>query len=162
MDHQTETAWEDLGPTPRSPSFAQRRLPSGKTLEIAGKLGLRFPPANTVDREAHAARVALLAEDCADIEPDLFHAAASEWSRRERFFPKACELRELAKSIAIVSARPMIEGPKREERSRPYAPPLTDREIATLPEYLIEMGIKVGEFTREKAEQLRAQHRDAA
>ena len=91
-------AWADLGPTQRLPSFAPPQRPSAKALEILGKLGLRYPPANSVDREAHAARAALLAEDCADIPDEWIEVAASRWAKREPFFPRTCELREDALS----------------------------------------------------------------
>lgn len=65
-------------------------------MEIIGKLGLRYPPANSVDREAHAARVALLAEDCADIDPEWVEVASRRWAKEQPFFPRTCELREIA------------------------------------------------------------------
>lgn len=123
-------------------------------VEIAGKLGLRFPPANAVDREAHAARVALLAEDCADIDPELFDRAASEWSKRERFFPKACEMRDLADAISRITRVDRLL-PKPREPERPYQPPLSDEEIARLPAWIVSLGISVGEITRERANALR-------
>lgn len=64
--------------------------------EIIGKLGLRYPPANSVDRDSHAARVVLLAEDCADIPDDWIDEAARRWAKAEHFLPRACELRERA------------------------------------------------------------------
>lgn len=152
------SAWEDIGPTLPLHSSGRRRMPSARTLEIVGKIGLRFPPANSVDREAHAARVALLAEDCADIDPDLLDATAREWAQRERFFPKAVELRELARSIAIVSCRDKaLPAPPRHDGRRPFQPPLTDAEIARLPDHFVAMGVRLGEFTQERADKLRAE-----
>lgn len=81
-----------------------------------GKLGLRYPPANSVDRDAHAARVALLAEDCADIPEDWLDEAARRWAKAQPFFPRTCELREEALSYgrhltAALPAPPAPEGP---------------------------------------------------
>ena len=87
-------AWADLGPTRPLPLSEQRLRPSARAAEIIGKLGLRFPPANSVDRDAHAARVALLAEDCADIPDDWLDEAARRWAKAQPFFPRTCELRE--------------------------------------------------------------------
>lgn len=122
-----------------------------------GKLGLRYPPANSVDRESHAARVALLAEDCADIAPHLLDAAARDWARREPFFPRACELRDLAAAIGRLTAPPapmMIAPPA---TPKPEAPPLTDEEIARLPDWVIKMGISIGEIDPARAEALRGE-----
>lgn len=117
---------------------------------------MRFPPANATDREAHAARAALLAEDCADIDPRLLDAAAREWSKRERFFPKACELRDLATSIAKIS-RPdrILEAPRPEPK--PEQPPLTGEEIAKLPSWIVDLGVAVGDIDPDRAEKLRRQ-----
>ena len=101
------SAWADLGPTQPSPSSERPPLPSAKTLEIIGKLGLRYPPANTVDRDAHAARVALVAEDCADIPPEWLEVVAIRWAKSKPFFPRTCEIRDdaLAYGQYITSRR---------------------------------------------------------
>lgn len=154
---ETVDAWGDLGPTRLSPSFARPAQPSGRTLEIAGKLGLRYPPASTVDRESHAARVALLAEDCADIDPDWLDAAASAWAKREPFMPRACELRAEAIAIGRITDRSrLIAPPDVPPEPKPVPPPLTDEEIARLPEYLVKMGVSAGEITQERADRIRA------
>lgn len=155
MDDQELTAWQALGPIQPSPLSAPRPRPSAKTLEIAGKLGLRFPPANAVDREAHAARVALLAEDCADIDPVLLDEAARDWSQREPFFPRTCELRELALAIGRVTRTDrLLLAPKAETPKPPPQPPLTDEEIAKLPGWLVSLGVSVGDIEPERAERL--------
>lgn len=112
-----------------------------------GKLGLRYPPASTVDRDSHAARVALLAEDCAEIPADWLDWAAREWAKTEPFMPRACELREKA----LMFGRSLTWGkrlaapypPPIPERDRP---PLTEAEIANLPSHLVDMGVKLGEI----------------
>ncbi len=153
---QATDAWADLGPTRRSPSFERPPRPSARIIEIMGKLGLRYPPASSVDRDAHAARVALLAEDCADIDPEWLDEAARRWARAEPFMPRACELRASALSIARAQTRGrQLPAPAREpvviER-----PPLTDEEIRRLPHWLVEMGVKIGEIDAERAARLRA------
>lgn len=151
------SAWEDLGPTQRLPSSERRPLPSARTLEIIGKLGLRYPPANSVDREAHAARVALLAEDCTDIDPDMLDAAARDWAKREPFFPRACELRELAKVMERLSRPPMKMISPPPPPKKPAPPPLTDDEIRKLPAFIVKMGISMGEIDPKRAEDLRGE-----
>ena len=139
-------AWEDLGPTRRLPSSEPRRRPSAKAMEITGKLGLRYPPANSVDRDAHAARVALLAEDCADIPEDWLDYAVSRWAKEQPFFPRTCELRDLAlkhgRALTPALSAPVVH-------AAPYwAKHIADRDRkqfvaqdwAELNEYLEKMG----------------------
>lgn len=148
-------AWSDLGPTQRSPSTGRLSKPSARVLEIASKLGMRFPATSGTDREAHAARVTLLAEDCSDINPDWLFMAAREWSQRNKFFPRACELRELALAIGRISDPRRMLTARRPEIPRPYAPPLTDEEIARMPEAIIALGISSGDIDPERAARLR-------
>lgn len=141
-------AWADLGPTQRLPSFEPPRRPSARTVEIMGKLGLRYPPANSVDRDSHAARVALLAEDCADIPEDWLDEAARRWAKAEPFFPRTCELREVALNYGqALTARRALPAPE-----RPPGPPIkrhiadrdrknfTAEDWAELNEHLERMG----------------------
>ena len=116
-----------------------------------GKLGLRYPPANSVDRDAHAARVALLAEDCADIPEDWLDEAARRWAKAQPFFPRTCELREEALSYGrhLTASRALPAPP------RPATPPpkrhIMDRDRRTfmeadwaeLSEHLERMGSAV-------------------
>lgn len=124
-----------------------------------GRLGLRYPPANSVDREAHAARVALLAEDCADINPEWLDGAARDWAQRHPFMPKACELREQALALGRIMRpdRILAAPPRPEPPAKPVAPPLTDEEIVRMPEWVISMGVKLGEIDPERALRLRPQ-----
>lgn len=116
------------------------------------KLGLRYPPANTVDREAHAARVALLAEDCADLPEEWLDIASREWAKQEPFFPRACELRALAERIG----RELNPPPPEPEikyiapPEKPLPPPLSVDEIRRLPPWLVRMGIRVGAIGKEE------------
>lgn len=150
-------AWADLGPTRPLPSSEPQQPPSARTIEIVGKLGLRYPPANSVDRDAHAARVALLAEDCADIPAEWLDVAAREWAKGEPFMPRACELRERA----LIHGRSLTRGrvlpaPYVEPEPKLEPPPLTEDEIRKLPAHLIEMGISLGEITPEQAAKAKA------
>lgn len=120
-----------------------------------GKLGLRYPPASSVDRDAHAARVALLAEDCADIDSEWLDVAAREWAKNEPFMPRACELRENALRIGRFATRGRtLPPPVRAEAPKPEVPPLTEEEIRKLPRALIEIGVKVGEIEPDFAAKL--------
>lgn len=151
------SAWADLGPTQRSNSSAPPPQPSARTVEIMGKLGLRYPPASSVDRDAHAARVALLAEDCADIPADWLDYAAREWAKSEPFMPRACELRDKALSYGrLINPRPLLTAPRAELPPRPDTPPLTEEEIARLPAALIEIGVKLGEIAPEQAARIQS------
>jgi len=130
-------------------------------MEVVGKLGLRYPPASSVDRESHAARIALLGEDCADIDPELLAQAASEWAKTEPFLPRACELRERAQRIGrLRNPGPVVLSLPRP--SRPPAEPLTDDEIRNMPKWLIDLGIKVGDINPIRAAELRGSEEDAA
>lgn len=149
------SAWEDLGPTQRSPLSALPPRPSARTVEIMGKLGLRYPPASSVDRDAHAARVALLAEDCADLDPEWLDYAAREWAKAEPFMPRACEIRD----VALAYGRSLTRGralpaPVVEIEPAPTPEPLTEDELRRLPKALVDMGVKLGEITREQAARL--------
>jgi hypothetical protein len=149
-------AWEDLGPTQRLRSSEPPPQPSARTLEIMGKLGLRYPPASSVDRDSHAARVALLAEDCADLDPEWLDEAARQWAKDEPFMPRACEIRERAIAIARSRSRGRILPARTiEEKPKPVAPPLTEAEVRKLTPHLIDMGVKLGEIDPELANRVR-------
>ena len=151
-------AWADLGPVRPSKFLEPRTAPSPEILKIAAELGLRYPQRNTVDDSDHAARVVLLAQDCADVDPQLLDAAACEWARNEPFFPRACELRERAFAIGRIT-RPdrILAAPQRPAKVVPPVPPLTADEIRKLPAYLIDLGVKVGEIDPETARHLTEQ-----
>lgn len=112
-----------------------------------GLLGLRYPPASSVDRDAHAARVALLAEDCADIDPAWLDHAAREWAKSEPFMPRACEMRDRALAFGR-SLHKRLPPPLAPLPSRPVQPPLTEDEIALLPKSLVEIGKRLGEISQ--------------
>lgn len=122
-----------------------------------GNLGLRYPPASTVDRDAHAARVALLAEDCADIDPVWLDAAARQWAKREPFMPRACELRAEADMLrSAAQPRQALPPPPAFDPPPPReTPPLTDEEIRKLTPALLRMGIGCGAIDPDYAASIR-------
>jgi hypothetical protein len=63
------------------------------------ELGLRYRPSVQADLEAHAATLALLARDLADLDPARLQAAADHWAKTERFMPRAAELRSLVSKM---------------------------------------------------------------
>jgi len=62
------------------------------------KLGLRYRPSVQADLEAHAGAIALLAQDLADIPPDLLDRAINQHVARSPYLPKASDLIALAQS----------------------------------------------------------------
>lgn len=160
MTEDTKTIGQVMGAAPSriqsSTSSVPQPQPSAKTVEIIGKLGLRYPPANTVDRQAHAARIALLAEDCWDVPVECLEQAARDWAQSSPFMPKACELRENALAIARRSSRAALPAPQPADTAPapPPAPPLSDEEIRALPGYLVRLGIKMGEIDPDRAARL--------
>jgi hypothetical protein len=123
-------------------------------LAIISDLGLAMPPANSVDREAHAARIMLLAQDCADLPAEHLSAAAAEWRRTKPYLPKACELREetLTRVRLAMSGR-MIAAPARPRPAAPPSPPLNEAEIRAMPTRLLRMGVAIGDIAPEVLEE---------
>lgn len=76
---------------------------------IVGELGLRYRPSAQTDLEAHAARIALLSCDVADIPAPILKRAADQWARQSRFMPTAAELVELCKEISAPPASVQIQ-----------------------------------------------------
>ena len=88
-------AYSDLGPQIPPSTYSApptRNSPNARVVKIISELGLRYRPLATADQEAHAAQVALLATDLANVDPAKLAAAAHEYARNERFMPKACDL----------------------------------------------------------------------
>lgn len=97
-----------LAENDETPSSTSSEPPRGQTiprgiLNLIGKVGLRYEPSVKSDLDAHAARVALLAEDVADAEPWKLQQAIDRWVRAKPFLPKASELREI---MAEIGKRP--------------------------------------------------------
>jgi hypothetical protein len=111
------------------------------------KLGLRYPPANSVDRDSHAARVMLLAEDCADIPDDWLDVAAARWAKAEPFFPRTCELRDAALSYGrTLEARLALPSPPVRAAPKPLmdrrGEPMSEEETAEVNRILELQGAK--------------------
>lgn len=68
-------------------------------LEMITELGLRYQPSAQADKQAHAARVALLASDVADVNPLKLRLAIARWVKDRPYLPKASELRLIAESF---------------------------------------------------------------
>ena len=75
-------------------------------MRMIGELGLRYRPSAQADLEAHAAAIALLARDVADIPPAYLRQAIDQWVRRSPFMPKASDLVSLAQQ-ALSAAQPV-------------------------------------------------------
>jgi hypothetical protein len=99
-DHNSQSAYADLGPTLPSTcsETPSRSKPPSEVRRLIGELGLRYRPAAQADLQAHAAAIALLACDVADVPPAYLERAIREWVRDKQFMPKASELIERAKS----------------------------------------------------------------
>ena len=107
MENHTRTlseAFADRGQTLPStcssrPSETYRPKPNAKVREMISRLGLRFRPTNQADLQAHAAMLALLAEDVADVPADLLQLAIQRHVSSSPFMPKAADLIRIAKEI---------------------------------------------------------------
>lgn len=105
-------AYAEIGPTHASncsdnPVLNSKPKPTvpAKIRNIVAELGLRYRPSAQADLEAHAASIALLCRDVADVPPGLLERAVEEWVRSSVFMPKAADLVALAKGY-LGSARP--------------------------------------------------------
>lgn len=76
-----------------------RRPPSAQIKRIIGELGLRYRPSAQADLEEHAASLALLACDVADIPPDILRRAVDRHVAVSPYMPRACELVEYARAL---------------------------------------------------------------
>jgi len=65
------------------------------------ELALRFRPLGQADQATYQAKVAFLADDCADIPPDILARAIERYVKipGNNFLPKAAQLIEIARSI---------------------------------------------------------------
>lgn len=86
-------------PAQPSPSFdkpSSKNVPSA-IKRLVAELGLRYRPSAQADLEEHAATLALLARDLADIPPQYLEKAIAVWVSQKPWLPKASELVEIAK-----------------------------------------------------------------
>jgi hypothetical protein len=76
-----------------------------KIANLIGKVGLRYEPSVKSDLEAHAARVALLAEDMAEADPWKLEQAIQRHVARSPYLPKASDLNEIMADLARPSTK---------------------------------------------------------
>jgi hypothetical protein len=87
---------EPVRPSPSFEKQSSRNVPSA-IKRLVAELGLRYRPSAQADLEEHAATLALLAVDLADIPPQYLEKAISVWVSQKPWLPKASELVEIAK-----------------------------------------------------------------
>lgn len=81
-------------PSPEKP----RRVPPAIEKMIS-ELGFRYRPTSQADLQAHAAALALLAVDLADMPPRLLERAIAKHVVQSPYMPKAADLVAIAKSF---------------------------------------------------------------
>lgn len=109
---------------------------------MIGQLGLRYRPSAQADLEAHAALLALLATDVADIDPRDLDVAIRLHAKQSPFMPKACELIELADTARAereFAARPKLPAI---EYKPPEAEPFIPCTAEQAAEIMREFGLK--------------------
>jgi hypothetical protein len=116
-------AWQDIGPTPASPSspaptkMSEPKV-SAETKRVIGELSLKYPVSGAVSPAEHASQLALLCRDLIDIPPHILRQAAEKWAKESRWMPKASELRDMARSLATQPQADGSEGEKWKRRVR--------------------------------------------
>ena len=99
MDH--EAPYEEIGPT-RALTSCDKESPKSvppAIKRLIGELGLRYRPSAQGDLEAHAAAIALLARDLADVPPAYLERAIRKWAVTRDFMPRASELVRMAQEL---------------------------------------------------------------
>jgi len=107
---------------------------SAKTERLIGELGLRYRPSAQADLEEHAASLALLTRDLADIPPDLLERAIHDHVTNSPYLPKASDL--------IAKARGYMPNPGRSDQQA-----ICDRgnaHLLTIPRYDIHWTVVDG------------------
>lgn len=89
---QTRPLTSSEPPPPKRPLSARHK-------KLIGELGLRYRPSAQADLEAHAASLALLTTDIADIPPEVLEEAIRRHASQSVYMPKAAELFALARDI---------------------------------------------------------------
>ena len=74
--------------------------------KIVSELGLRYRPSAQADLGAHAAALALLASDLADLPPHLLERAARDWAVRSPYLPKASDLAAMCREMMAPAQAP--------------------------------------------------------
>lgn len=69
------------------------------------EIGLRYRPSAEADLDAHAALLALLSRDLADMPPLWLERAATQWALESHFMPKASDLISIAQRMQAEDQR---------------------------------------------------------
>lgn len=88
---------QDLTPASTCSDKPRPKSVPPKIKEMIALLGLRYRPTEQTDLEAHAARIALLASDVADIPEKQLRVAIDRWIASSPYLPKASDLIEIAR-----------------------------------------------------------------
>jgi hypothetical protein len=93
--------YEELGPTRRLTcgSMSNESVPPLEIRELVAEVGLRYRPHSQADLAAHAAQLALLARDLANVDPQALGDAIREHVLFSPFMPKAADL------VALIEKR---------------------------------------------------------
>jgi len=65
--------------------------------KIVAELGMRYEPAT--EKEAFAAKLALLVTDLAELDPGMLERAVQGWVKQNPFMPRASDLRGMVEDI---------------------------------------------------------------
>jgi len=91
--------------SPPSPRSAPSRTIPKAIREMMLELGLRYRPNQREDIDEHAARLALLTRDLADLPAAALRFAIDRWVLSSPYMPKAAELADLARQYLAEPAR---------------------------------------------------------
>ena len=103
---------------------------------LISKLGLRYRPTSNVDLDAHAALLALLASDLAEMPPAILDRAIKAWALQSPFMPKAYDLVKLAREFVSEDRPPATQSLAEKYNERMAADPEArrDRKWIDLPD----------------------------
>jgi hypothetical protein len=77
--------------TSRPPTPSHRLVPAA-VQQLISKVGFRYQATSQTDLASHAARLALLADDLADMPVHYLDRAIRDWALNSPFMPKASDL----------------------------------------------------------------------
>ena len=122
------TVSADRQPSPsseRDKPTSQRSVP-GAIKTLIGEIGLRYRPSAQADLEEHAAGLALLACDVAELSPELLRSAIRQHVAQSPYMPKASELIALARAAG---ERRSKANPADVQRLHDYAAKMNDQKF---------------------------------
>lgn len=105
---ESRIIYGDRDPTPPTTCTsrpAPTSAPSAAHRKLVGEIGLRYRPSAQADLPAHAAALALMVNDVADVPVRYLDPAIRRWVREKQWMPKASELIELARDEQARSGR---------------------------------------------------------